>query len=384
MRGKVIACAVALGGVSFLAVHGSLERPVRWTPDGLFYQARVFELRGASHEAAFEESFEGPIAARLRRVDAEHSGNPEWVAYNERFFERRVAVPIAAAAIEPLAGERSLVYVSLAGYVVAVLAIFGLLLYRFSLPVAGLVALGTALLPALTDNAPLPQTDMWGLALLATALLAALLTLHRGRRWLVLWVPAIFVLAFTRDSTWVAILAVAWCAWRWRSREALVLVLTGIAAAVPAAFLFPAPLRELLAFAVNDFEPAPGFSWADIARLYPGTLLEALRSDAGFVRGGQWYTGLYFVAGLALLLVLARGRTDDRPVRLLRASVASAILYLLTVPLFSAFRLELVLVPAAAFGFGLAAERLEALARERLAPRLSGGAVAHELPGRHP
>ena len=199
-----------------------------------------------------------------------------------------------------------------------------------------------------------------------------------------LWVPAIFVLAFTRDSTWVAILALAWCAWRWRSREALVLVLTGIAAAVPAALLFPALLRELLAFAVNDFEPAPGFSWADIARLYPGTLLEALRSDAGFVRGGQWYTGLYFVAGLALLLVLARGRTDDRPVRLLRASVASAILYLLTVPLFSAFRLELVLVPAAAFGFGLAAERLEALARERLAPRLSGGAVAHELPGRHP
>ena len=128
MRGKVIACAVALGGVSFLAVHGSLERPVRWTPDGLFYQARVLELRGASHEAAFEEAFEGPIAARLRRVDAEHSGNPEWVAYNERFFERRVAVPIAAAAIEPLAGERSLVYVSLAGYVVAVLAIFGLLL----------------------------------------------------------------------------------------------------------------------------------------------------------------------------------------------------------------------------------------------------------------
>ena len=162
------------------------------------------------------------------------------------------------------------------------------------------------------------------------------------------------------------------------------LVLTGIAAAVPAALLFPAPLRELLAFAVNDFEPAPGFAWAEIARLYPGTLLEALRSDAGFVRGGQWYTGLYFVAGLALLLVLARGRTDDRAVRLLRATVASGILYLLTVPLFSAFRLELVLVPAAAFGFGLAAERLEALARERLVPRLSGGAVAHELPGRHP
>ncbi|HEX2505585.1 MAG TPA: hypothetical protein VHK22_05195 [Gaiellaceae bacterium] len=384
MRGKVIACAVALGGVSFLAVHGSLERPVRWTPDGLFYQARVLELRGATNEAAFRTAFEGPIAARLRVVHAERSGNPEWVDYNERFFERRIAVPLGAAAIEPVAGERSLLYVSLAGYVVAVLAIFGLLLTRFSLPVAGLAALVTALLPALTDNAPLPQTDMWGLALLATALLAALLTLERSLRWLALWVPAIFVLAFTRDSTWVAILALAWCAWRWRSRTALVLVLTGVAAAVPAALLYPVPLRELLAFAVNGTDPAPGFSWSDIARLYPDALLDKLRSDAGFVRRGQWYSGLYLAGGIALLFVLAHGRAGDRPLLLLRATVFSGILYLLTVPLFSAFRLELVLVPAAAFGFGLAAERLEALARQRLAPRLSGGAVAHDLPGRHP
>ena len=383
-RAKVIAVAVALAGVAFLAVHGSLERPVRWTPDGLFYQARVLELRGETHEAAFREAFEGPIAERLRRVDAEHSGDPTWVAYNERFFERRVAVPLAAAAIHPAAGERSLMYVSLAGFVLAVLALFGLLLLRFSLPVAASVGLVTAVLPALTDNAPLPQTDMWGLALLATALAAAVLTLRRGMHWLALWIPAILVLSFTRDSTWVAILALAWCAWRWRSRPAFVLVLTGIAAIVPAALMFPAPLKELLAFAVNDFEPAPGMSWAEIARLYPGTLLDTLHSDAGFVRGGQWYTGLYFASGLAFLFVLARGQTGDRTVALLRATVFSGVLYLLTVPLFSAFRLELVLVPAAAFGFGLAAERLEAIARERLLPRLSGGAVVPQPEGRHP
>jgi hypothetical protein len=384
MRGKVIAVAVALAGVAFLAVHGSLERSVRWTPDGLFYQARVLELRGATHDEAFAEAFEGPIAERLRRVDAGHSGNPEWVAYNERFFERRVAVPLAGAAIYPAAGERSLMLVSLVGFIAAVLAVFALLLMRFSLSVAAVVGLATAVLPALTDNAPLPQTDMWGLALLATALLAALLTLRRGLPWLALWIPAVFVLAFTRDSTWVAILAVAWCAWRWRSRRALLLVLTGVVAAVPAALIFPVPLRELLAFAVSDFEPAPGLSWPEIARLYPGTLLEALHSDAGFVRGGQWYTGLYFVAGLALLLALARRQHGDRAVTLLRATVFSGAVYLLTVPLFSAFRLELVLVPAAAFGFALGVERVEAFARARWVPRLSGGAVVPQVSGRNP
>jgi hypothetical protein len=383
MRGKVFACGVALSGVAVLSVHGSLDRPVRWTPDGLFYQARVLELRGATHEAAYREAFEGPIAERLRRVDRDHTGDREWVAYNVRFFERRVAVPLAAATIEPLAGERSLLHISLAGYIAAVLAVFALLLQRFTLPVAATVALATAALPALTDNAPLPHTDMWGLALFATSLVAALLVLRRGPWWLLLWVPAIVVLAFTRDCTWVALLACGWYAWRWRSRRALVLFASGVAAVLPALVLYPLPLRELLAFVVSDFEPVASLSWPEIVGRYPGTLLDTLRANAGFVRQGEWYTGLYFVGGLALLVALARGRRGDRPVLLLRATVVSGVLYLLTVPLFSAFRLELVLVPAASFGFALAVEHVASLARERLAPRVSGRAVVPPLPGRH-
>lgn len=359
--------AVALTAVSLLAVHGSFQRDFRWTPDGLYYQAQLLQFRGATHEEAFRTAFEGPIAERLRRVDPEHSGNPAWIAYNERFFERRVAVPLAGAAIEPLAGDRALLYVGVAGYVAAVLAVFTLLMLRFSLPVAGTAALATALLPALTDNAPLPHTDTWGLALLAVALVAAVLTFQRGLRWLPLWVAALALLSFTRDSTWVPILAVAWCAWRWRSRTGMWLALSGLAAAIPAAVIFPVPLRELMAFAMSDFTPAPDATWGYIIERYPGRLAELAQGNAGFVRRGEWFTGLYFPAGLVLLFALTRG-SGDRVDAFMRVAAVAAIPYLLVVPLFSAFRLELVWVPMAAFGLAaglrLCERRVRAMTKE--------------------
>ena len=91
----------------------------------------MLELRG--EDDAVDEVFHGPLAADLRARDPGHTGNDAWVEYNEPFYERRVAVPLAAAAIYPAAEERSLLYLSLAGYVAAVLALFGLLLLRFRL-----------------------------------------------------------------------------------------------------------------------------------------------------------------------------------------------------------------------------------------------------------
>ena len=52
-------------------------------------------------------------------IDPEQSGDPAWVAYHAQFYERRVAVPAAAEAIEPVAGERAILTVSIAGYVAA-------------------------------------------------------------------------------------------------------------------------------------------------------------------------------------------------------------------------------------------------------------------------
>src|SRR5918997_3003288 len=235
---KAAIAAVALAALAFVAVHGSLERPVRWSPDGLFYQARLLELRGESRDAAYEHVFEGPMAARLRVEDPDHVGDPAWVAYNQRFFERRVAVPLAGAALEPAAGERALSIVSIAGFVAAVLAVFGLLLLRFRLPVAAAVAAATALLPRLTDIAPLPLTDSWGLALMTAALAFAVLALDRGPRWVWPWAAAIALLTFTRDSTWIPVLAAAWCAWRLRSRTPVLLVAAGVVAALPGYLIF--------------------------------------------------------------------------------------------------------------------------------------------------
>jgi hypothetical protein len=370
---KVAIVAAALAGLAFLTVHGALERPVRWSPDGLFYQARLLELRGESREAAYDRVFEGPMAARLRVDDPEHVGDPAWVAYNERFFERRVAVPLAGAALEPAAGERALSIVSIAGFIAAVLALFGLLLLRFRLPVAAAVAAAPALLPRLTDIAPLPLTDTWGLALMTAALAFAVLALDRGRRWIWPWAAAIALLTFTRDSTWIPVLAVAWCAWRLRSRTAVLLVAAGIAAALPAYLMFEAPLRELLAAAVSDMQPNPDASWIWIAQHYPGAIVDHIRSDIGFVRDGAWLSGLYLAGGVVLLFALARG--SDPAGMLMRAAAVVALLYVFAVPVFSALRIELVFVPAAAFGLAAGLERVR---------RLAGGAVAVRVPAREP
>jgi hypothetical protein len=376
--------AAGLAAVALLAVHGSFQREFQWTPDGLYYQAQLLEFRGASHAEAFRTAFEGPIAAELRRIDPEHTGNPAWVAYNERFFERRIAVPLAGAAIEPVAGERALLYVGVAGYVGAVLGIFALLLLRFSLPVATGAALITALLPALTDNAPLPHTDTAGLGVLVLALLAGVLAFQRGLRWLPAWVAAIAVLSFTRDSTWVPILAAAWCALAWRSRTGVWLAVSGIAAALPAALLFPVPLRELMAFAMSDFTPTPDATWGYILGRYPGRLVEWMQSNGGFVRDGEWYTGLYFPAGLLLLFALAGREAAGRAAGFMRAAAVAAVPYLLVVPLFSAYRLELVWVPMAAFGLAAGLERVAALTPQRARARLAGQPVVGGFPARQP
>jgi hypothetical protein len=370
---KAALVAVALAALALAAVHGSLERPVRWSPDGLFYQARLFELRGDSRAEAYERVFEGPMAARLREQDPEHVGDPAWVTYNQRFFERRVAVPLAGAALEPAAGERALSIVSIAGFVAAVLALFGLLLLRFRLPVAAAVAGATALLPRLTDIAPLPLTDTWGLALMTAALACAVLALDRGPRWIWPWAAAIALLTFTRDSTWIPVLAVAWCAWRLRSRTSVLLLVAGVVAALPAYLMFEAPMRELLAAAVNDMQPNPDASLTWIAQQYPGAIVDHIRSDLGYVRDGAWLSGAFLAGGLALLFLVRRG--PDPAVTLLRAAAVVALLYVFAVPVFSALRIELVFVPAAAFGLAAGLERLT---------RLAGGRVAVPVPAREP
>jgi hypothetical protein len=363
--------ALALAGAALLSVAGSLSDPVRWTPDGLFYQARSLELRGESSEAALRETFGGPLGAELRRRDPARSGDMDWVRYNTQFYERRVALPAAAAALDPVAGDSALLDLSVAGYVAAVLAIFGLLLLRFRLPIAAAVALATLLLPALTDHSAYPLTDSWGLALETVALAAGLLVLDRGPRWLVLWVASIFVLSLTRDSTWIPIAAAAFLTLRYRSRISVCLLGSGLAATVPVTLAFAAPMKELLAMMLNDgIQPVRDPSWGFVVERWPGAVVDLLQADGGYVRDGAWYSAGYLIVGLLLLFALGRSERSQQWMTFLRAAAVAGALSVLVVPIFSAFRLDLVCVPMAAFGLGLAAERVLARASELTWPRL--------------
>jgi hypothetical protein len=364
----VLLLAAALGCVAVVHVWPAFQHPVVWTPDSLFYEAKLLEIRGVDHDVAMQRVFRGPLSSELRARDPQKTGNPRWVTYNEPFYDRRVAVPLAGAAIEPLAGNRSLLDLSLAGYIASILALFGLLLLRFRIAIAAAVALATIFLPPLVHHSSFPLTDSWGLALEICAFAAALLTLDRGLRWLPLWIGAILLLSFTRDSTWIPVLAVGVCALRYRTRIPVWLFASGLLAAVPALIAFSTPVRPLLAELVNHSQPPASPSWSFVVEHYPRAVWELVRANVGFLRRGEWYTALYVVGGFVALLALARRRRALGAAGTLMASAAVlGVLYVLAAPVFSAFRLELVVVPVAAYGLALVGEALAARAAERSA-----------------
>jgi hypothetical protein len=364
----VLLLAAAFACVAVVHVRSVFEHRVVWTPDSLYYEAKLLEIRGVDHDTAMSRVFKGPLSAELRARDPDKTGNPRWVKYNEPFYERRVAAPLAGAAIEPLAGDKSLLDLSLAGYLATILALFGLLLLRFRLAIAAAVTFATIFLPPLVTHSSFPLTDSWGLALEIVALAAALLTLDRGLRWLSLWIGAIVLLSFTRDSTWIPVLAVGVCALRYRTRIPVALFASGFAAALPALILFKTPVRDLLALLVNHSQPPADPSWSFIASHYPRAVWELVRANVGFLRRGEWYTAVYLVGGVIALLALVRRRRSLGVAGTLMTSAAVlGVLYVLAAPVFSAFRLELVVVPVAAYGLALAAEAVAARAAERSA-----------------
>jgi len=354
----IASIAALLATLACLAVWPALQDPVTWTPDGLYYEVQLLEFRGVDHDAAFARTFEGPLSAELRARDPHHTGDASWAEYNEPFYERRLALPLAGAALYDVAGDRSLLYISLAGYVAAILALFGLLLLRFRLAVAAAVTLLAVFLPPLTHHSSFPLTDSWGLTLEIGAFAAAILAFDRGLRWLPLWIGAIALLGFTRDSAWIPILAVGWCAFRYRSRLPVTLFVSGVVAALPAMLLFKTPVRELLALLVNDSEPSSDTSWGFIAGHYPQALLELVRANVGFLRRGEWYTAAFLVGGVLALLLIVWRRPATRNIQtaLMTSGAVVALLYVLAAPVFSAFRLELVFLPMAAWGVALVGE----------------------------
>jgi hypothetical protein len=371
--------AIGLAAACLVAVGGVLDGAPRWTPDGLFYEARALELQGVDRDSALDRVFQGPLGAELRARDPERSGDPDWVRYNAQFYERRVSVPLAANAIEPIAGDRSILDISLAGYVAAVFALFGLLLIRFRLAIAAPIALATVFLPALTFHSSFPLTDSWGIALEIAALASGILVLQRGPRWLVAWSVALLLLSFTRDSTVIPVLAAVGVALTLRSRVTWALLGTALAATVPVLLMFEVPTRELLAMLFNGFEPVPNASWGFVAEHYPGAVVDLVHANGGFVRDGAWYSAIYLAGGVAALFLLARGIRRLPDLLFMQFAAVASLAYVLGLPVFSAFRLELVCLPAAAFGLALAVERLA----KALEPHLAGFRIRLDPRARH-
>jgi hypothetical protein len=357
---------VALAGIGFVALHWS--DAYQWKPDSLFYEAQLLRVQGTPKDQALHRVFTGPLAAprvaeELRDTPPARRtvASPSWVAYSSRFYERRWVVPALGAAIEPTLGDDALRAVSLAGYVLAGLLVYGLLLLRFRAWIAALVALGVLALGPLRYWSLLPLTDSFGVALEAAALAAAVLALRRPKPWLPVFALTMLTLSFTRDSTLVVVAGLAWVALRQRSRRALVTLGTGIVASLPAPLLFGAPTREIMAYTLNQFRPPAHATWGFIRSRYVAGEKGLVKDDLTYLVHHP-YVGLFAAGGIVALYALRSHGDDAAP--LMRGAVAGAVALLLVAPNFTALRLELPFVPLAAYGVALALDAVR-----RRAPR---------------
>jgi hypothetical protein len=347
--------------------------PSHWSPDGLFYEAQRLEVGGAAAQNARNRVFFTDPGYVHARDDAFPIGSPTraallnhpWVEYSAAFYRRRWAVPLAAEAISPLFGQRSLLLVSLAGYVAFAVLLYGWLRIRFPSLVSAAVTIAALRLLPLREWSFLPLTDSWGLAVLLVSTYASYCVLTASRRWLAIFFPAMAVLAFTRDNGIVLIVAALVLALLYRRREGWLLAGAGIAATLPAWLAFGVPARTQLSYILNEYQPATG-GWAFVARHYPRGLADLLSHDRTYVLNHVG-VGLFFVAGL--LVLLWRARTKDAYTQLVCAAAVGGVAVLLMTPnpTGTGFRLELVLLPPVtcgiAYGLMAASAHLRALPR---------------------
>ena len=96
---------------------------------------------------------------------------------------------------------------------------------------------------------------------------------------------------------------------------------------------------------LNDFQPAPDPSWGFIVEHYPGALVDLAPADGGFVRDGAWYSAAYLArrAGAAVRCSAAARAAAPRAHAAARRGAVAGCASVLVIPIFSAFRLELVL-----------------------------------------
>jgi hypothetical protein len=357
--------------VAGAASLSSWSGPIRWSadPDTLYYQAKVLSFRGQNERAALYRLFAGPQGSGLRRIDLRQPPglrrytNRRWLNYSLSGFRRRVFVPLIAAGLYPLFGERSLMDVSLIGYLLLGLALYALLRRRLS-ATASAVATCICLLSApLRKHSFVPMTDSWSVLLETGALLGAALVLDRGKRWLPLWIVALAAASFTRDVEVVPLVAVLGLCLHRNRRTAVVLAAIGVLAVLPALLLFGSKApgdtspRAQLAFALNDFRPPRDSSWSFILSHYWPSFRNLIHGDLLYGKSLGWQAPLWYLAlGLAVIgtiLLVRWARRGDRFFQLIAYSLIGALGFVVLYGRYSFVREELVFLPALAVALGL-------------------------------
>jgi hypothetical protein len=343
-------------------------------PDALFYEAQADELQGVPQERALDRWLTGSEAREIARDLDKPEGvvrvlDPDWVEYTKRFYRRRWVVPGMAAAVEPAAGGERLRAASMAGYLLIGPLLFVLLRRRFAVGTSLAVAVACILLPPLIEHGTAWGVDSWGLVFELLALIFLVLAVDsRSLRWLPAWAAAMVVLSFTRDNTLVPLFAIGWLLWVQRRdpearRRNAALGASGLLASLPAPLLFGTPLRDQLAYVINDFAIPTDTSWGYILSHYPEQVARVVYFDLRYVTEHA-FTPLVtpllalMLGALALALVslLLRSPREDPYFRTMRAGVFGGLALLAIAANYQSYRLELVWLPAVAVGAALILE----------------------------
>jgi hypothetical protein len=351
-----LACCVLLIGLAALLSVRVWTGPIRWTPDGVAYQAKIFEARGTPPAAAMRRAYTVAIATK-----ADHAlpVSESWFAHAMQFYRRRILVPRVAALIEPIFGARTLVVISLASFALLGAALYVFLRLRFSALYAFVASAAALCFPPLERWSFDPLTDSAGLLLLVVALCAAVLTIERSRWWLVLWAVALGAGSITRETVAAPVIAAAFLVVR-RVPRAIWLLATAIVVVAPALLLLRYPFTLAFAEATSRNLGVPvDASIGSVLRHWPHLALREVYGN--FV--------LAPFSTVALVLPTVWAFLDCGPsaaARVARAAAVGSALYLVSFPFLTGLRLELVFVPVAAYGLALIAQEVVARAPDRL------------------
>lgn len=343
------AAVLALIALAAAVSAQSWTTPVRWVPDALFYQQHLLQFRGVSHDEAQRRAF--ALVTQIAPGDVafrENLMNREWIERSEPFYNRRRALPAAGAAIYPLAGDRSLLILSLLAYVLIGPATYLLLRLRFARITSAGVAAGVLLFPPLMMWSAAPLTDSTSVLLLELGLAGAFLTVTRGLRWLPAWIVPIGLLSVTRES-YVALIVTAAVLAIMRMPRTRWLFASSVAAVAPATLLLPTPSRRFLATGISDNAYSPDLSLAGFASNW-------LNSASNAFEGNSRHPFELTLIVIALVL-LVRASRHDMALRVFAAYAVGATVFLGLLPKYTGLRLDLVLVPALAGGLAVALER---------------------------